>query len=431
MKTTLTGPCPPFLGVDLTDRYSQRRKPIDVCGLSPRTDGTLDATFWQWKWGPADQPIVVRRLLPELNDAMLDAPQGLADSPERMRVCERMVGAAGKTPFERPRDISQPFAGFVLSGLDLFDALERALDGEGSQLASSVNVTGKVGEVYPGDLWPRLAAPGLMADRLLPKKTSREGRLIRRELLKAAGVRFEPTFGEGTHDQLDACLAAIVAAARRCKVPDLETHPVGKPIYRDYRDSNYKLREGEMYRLEVTGEPLRNKIQGVLDKFAKSLVGIAPTLHPDRSRAAAGLRSAVAQAQARSALEWIWGCKSREPADRAVALLSWLLHAAGPGGFGPLLLGYGAAWKLVHPHLPYPVGHGANAWREIIEIAEATPQQGLPAFGAVRLDTFLVAESGSRATPGSGHWETAQYDEEDWLKVFGEALLIRAKDVPN
>src|SRR5579864_7953808 len=76
-----------------------------------------------------------------------DCPQGLADSPERMRVCERKVGAAGKTPCERPRDTSRPFAGFVLSGLELFDALH----GKGLQLASSKNMAGRVGEVYPGE----------------------------------------------------------------------------------------------------------------------------------------------------------------------------------------------------------------------------------------------------------------------------------------
>jgi hypothetical protein len=94
-----------------------------------------------------------------------------------------------------------------------------------------------------------------------------------------------------------------------------------------------------------------------------------------------------------------------------------------------VLLGYGAAWKLVLPNSPYPARQGANAWRKVVQIAKESPRQALP-VGAVGLDTFLVAESKSK-TPGRGHWETAQYAKEDWLRVFGEALLIRAKDVPG
>ena len=160
MQSTRTGAVVhPFLGADLTDRYAKGCKPIDVCGLNPGTDSTLLAAFWIWEWDPAGLPVQVGPLLHELSggvSAMLDGPQGLAERPDPIRLCERLVGAAGKTPCERIAETKgRPFAGFVLSGLDLFEALERA----GVRLASSDNPAGLVGEVYPGDLWPLLARP--------------------------------------------------------------------------------------------------------------------------------------------------------------------------------------------------------------------------------------------------------------------------------
>ena len=49
--------------------------------------------------------------------------------------------------------------------------------------------------------------------QVLPKKTRRAGWDIRRVLLESAGIVFGPSLADGNHDQLDACLAAVVAAA--------------------------------------------------------------------------------------------------------------------------------------------------------------------------------------------------------------------------
>ena len=46
MQSTLSGPVPPYLGADLTDRYSAQCRAIDVCGLTPARDGRLLAAFW-------------------------------------------------------------------------------------------------------------------------------------------------------------------------------------------------------------------------------------------------------------------------------------------------------------------------------------------------------------------------------------------------
>jgi hypothetical protein len=94
-----------------------------------------------------------------------------------------------------------------------------------------------------------------------------------------------------------------------------------------------------------------------------------------------------------------------------------------------VLLGFGAAWRLILHDRPFPSNRGSNAWNPVIELAKATPQQELEGFGAVRLDTFLVAEASAK--PGMGHWKTAEYDEEDWWRTFGAADLIKAKDVPT
>src|SRR5450631_4433331 len=54
--------------------------------------------------------------------AMLDGPQGLARPPARMRACERLTGAPGKTPHLEP-GAYVPFAGFIRSSVELFGAL--------------------------------------------------------------------------------------------------------------------------------------------------------------------------------------------------------------------------------------------------------------------------------------------------------------------
>src|SRR3954454_7793883 len=113
MQSTLSASVPPYIGADLTDRYSVSCRDIDVCGLTP-AGNSLRATFWHWRWDRAPESLDVAAVAKELRAArvaMLDGPQALARNGNAIRVCERQSAAVGKTPDSRPR-LSKPFAGF-------------------------------------------------------------------------------------------------------------------------------------------------------------------------------------------------------------------------------------------------------------------------------------------------------------------------------
>jgi hypothetical protein len=108
---------------------------------------------------------------------MIDGPQGLASTGMLLRACERECDAAGKTLDILP-PLGKPFAGFVRSSVELFDALAAA-----EFLVSPSQFMGGISEVYPGDIWHRLAG------RTIPKKSTHEGRRARSLILKAAKTR--------------------------------------------------------------------------------------------------------------------------------------------------------------------------------------------------------------------------------------------------
>ncbi len=60
--------------------------------------------------------------------------------------------------------------------------------------------------------------------------------------------------------------------------------------------------------------------------------------------------------------------------------------------------------------------------RQVIDLAFGTQPRELPGLGPVRLDAFIVSKNDRH--PGDGHWETAQYDREDWERVLGNARLL-------
>ena len=124
MRSTLSSEVSPYLGADLTDRYAAGCRDIDVCGLTPASDNLLHASFWHWQWDRAPQVLDVDLIVHELRGArvaMLDGPQALAREGASLRECERQSAAVGKTPDHRP-SYTRPFAGFICSSLDLFDA---------------------------------------------------------------------------------------------------------------------------------------------------------------------------------------------------------------------------------------------------------------------------------------------------------------------
>ena len=171
---------------------------------------------------------------------MLDGPQGLARAPATMRACERLTGAPGKTPHQRPA-FYVPFAGFIHSSVELFAALHTA-----GILISPVAGQQGCGEVYPGDMWTALVPR-------LPKKGTPEGDRLRSAMLGLLGVtRLPPNV---THDQNDAAIAAVAAAALDGVVPGVAAQLVGDALH---IDKGGILREGPMVRLSLTSADLRH-----------------------------------------------------------------------------------------------------------------------------------------------------------------------------
>jgi len=230
-----------YLGGDLTDRYSKHGRDIDVCGLTPGENNTLTASFWFWRWDAVPLALDVTVIAKELaatRAAMLDGPQGLATIGRALRACERQASAAGKTPDKRP-ELGRPFAGYICSSLDIFAALRRA----GTNI-SPARFLGGVSEVYPGHIWKILAGRAS-----LPKKSTVKGRLERKQILEVLGVSGLPE--RPTHDQNDACVAALLAAAADRAVPGVTLKGIGSPLFAD-RDGT--LRERLMVVPEVTAK---------------------------------------------------------------------------------------------------------------------------------------------------------------------------------
>ncbi len=241
MRTTRTGPVPEFLGADLTDGGARRPRPVDVCGLA-RVRGGLAASFWQWRWDGEGIGEVAAELA-AARCSMLDGPQALAARGRALRACERLTAAPGKTPGARGRIVrGSPFAGFILSSLELFAALDAA------GLAVSPGAPGPgVWEVYPGHLWRQLC-------RGLARKATAAGLTQRAALLRACGIRLGRAALDP--DRLDAAAAALVAAAACGAVAGLAARAVGEPLA---RRADGTLEEGPIVVLEV-GAALRERL---------------------------------------------------------------------------------------------------------------------------------------------------------------------------
>ena len=239
MNSTIKGSVPQYVGGDLTDRYAKGRKDIDVCGLTPGENNKLTASFWSWKWDAAPEQLDVTAIAKELTatrTAMLDGPQGLATKGNALRACEKLAAAPGRTPDARPAP-GVPFAGFICSALDIFEALRRA-----ATKISPPRFLGGVSEVFPGHIWTILG--GCFA---LPNKRTEEGRRARKHILEALGVSGLPELP--THDQNDACVAAVMAAVADGAVPGITLIGIGSPLFDDPPGT---LREGLMVIPEVT-----------------------------------------------------------------------------------------------------------------------------------------------------------------------------------
>ena len=378
MNSSLKGNIPLYLGVDLTDRYSAICRAIDVCGLMPSENGELKAYFWFWQWDAAPGTLDVTEVINELTGtraAMLDGPQGLATKGEALRACERLAAAVGKTPDVRPT-LGRPFAGFLCSSLDLFAALAQA----GMQI-SPPGFLGGVSEVYPGHMWR------ILAGRVLPKKNSDEGRLVRKRILQALGISLLPELP--THDENDACVAALLAAAADGVVPGMTTRGIGIPLT---ADTDGILREGLMVIPELS-DKTRQSISMAL-QGTPIIDAIAPNTKP------------------------ISSFHSGNPDNLAEGLLSWLIDNALKGNSQVCTY----SWAYRHLlNASYDRWSQAYA-NQVIKVAQGTSLRELAGLGAVRLDAFVVTKDSG--LPGHGYWQSAHYDREDWERVLGTATVL-------
>ena len=364
MRTTFCGErYADYLGVDPSDRYAKRHRPIDVCGLFAGDDGRLRASFWQWHWDAPGADLNVQAILTEVLAArktLVDGPQALARPGSSMRVAERLCAAAGKTPDRAPE--SGPYSGFIRSSLELFAACAAA--------GVTIGELGAMAETYPGAAWRRLA-PGL------PNKQHRAGRMARAAVLEHLGVNDLPA--APSHDQLDACLCALLAAAIDGRVEGISVQVLGLPLH---QDADGTWREGGIVVVSPT------------------LPAIATTQslpHEVIAMPKSAFTSEQHQLAQKLSKELVAACKAS-----AAQLCTY-------------------AWAYQHIFTKTPEKWSQAYTNQVTAIARSTEPQHLPGLGPVRLDTFIVA-AGSRRL-GAGHWSSAPYTQAQWDERFAKAAV--------
>lgn len=190
-----------FVGVDLTDPHARRVRPATVA----RMDRWRRVRLSDWTPTLTGEGLVSADVAADGFVLALDGPQGLAAPGRPLRAAERALRTAGKTGSKMPR--KGPYAGFLRGSVELFAALRRTGLGILGEVPDEKAV---LMEVYPADLWARLAK-----GRRLPSKRTPAGLRVRWELLRSEGVELESQHPLGpkdmTHDQLDAAAAAFAA----------------------------------------------------------------------------------------------------------------------------------------------------------------------------------------------------------------------------
>jgi hypothetical protein len=383
-----------YIGVDITDRYAQSRRVIDVCGLEV-CGSALVPHFWTWAWSTdAGKPVDVSALVPEMTAAravLLDGPQGLARPGRTMRACERALGAAGKTSDVLP-SIGQPYGGFVRSSLELFGALDTA------GLVRTLDGSCRIHEVYPAAIWARLA-------RGLPNKKRRSGRFARAAILRELGVRL-PEMPLASHDRLDACAAALLGAIDDGRLAGVRAELVGDAVYRDERKRC--LREGQIL-VPVISEERRGELQMVISPWELPRSRKSSVMAPPRARVA------LARSGATGGVRGVTLKGTSE--ERCDQLLDWLVAQLSAGH--RTLYTYKAGVQAILGHATFSQGYGLQLTR----LACRTSLYHIDSLGEVGLDTFIVKAKTRR--PGVGHWKSATYTEGEWLRVFDGAMIVK------
>ena len=212
---------PVCIGIDLSDPFAKRKR---TCARAILGAG-LHCSFDDWEYDSTSSAIVPLEVAHLPHIVAIDGPQGLAGSPDcGMRLCERQLGAAGKSPYDF-RPIGQPYAGFVCGSVRLFYSLYKTGDFHlhGTQKVRSAETN--LIEVYPGSAWPVLAGYRLKKKRLLEGRRDRCDLLVRRGLTFPLEYRITPP----THDQLDAAVAAYIAYLFKNEA----THDYGQDPFED------------------------------------------------------------------------------------------------------------------------------------------------------------------------------------------------------
>jgi hypothetical protein len=389
---------PPYIGVDLSDRYANQPRPVDVCGLTPVANGgAFDAKFWQWAWPTGGDPLVVQdsRVLHEVLSAtavMIDGTQGLASPGRTARQCEVTLNAAGKTPSVLP-PLGVPYAGFMRSSVDLFAAFHALAIPIGP-----VDHRSGVSEVYPASLWIALSP------RPLPQKKTREGRVARRVLLERLGVRGLPD--APSHDENDACVSALIAAAACGEVAGLGVRNVGLPA----QVEGGVLREGWMV-VPVLSEELSARLREATPEVRGQPPSQLQQFSAQPQQPPAEPQQPLAEHQQPPTGE--------EVLSRANRLLVWLASLVHHGV--PRVCTYGDVYRhLFRP--PQGWSFTPNNISDVLRVASHSTAVTLPELGPVLLDTFIV--NSATLIPGDQHWAQTAYDTEDWGRVFAGAELL-------
>jgi Protein of unknown function (DUF429) len=454
MRTEHRGSGAAYLGVDLSDRYAKKVRPLWVCGIEVE-EGLAKARFWRWRWPAPGEPLDVTPLLPELKPArlvLIDGPQGLARSGQDQRRAEALARTPAPTADHLP-ELGKPQAGLIRSSVELFAALY----GAGIRVSPSGLRFG-VSETYPSSFWALFKG--------LPKKSTKAGVATRRVILDALGLRLDEqkALSQG---HCDAALAALTAAAADGALRGAHAVSRGDLVT---RGTDGLLREGPIVELKLNGwreEDCRVALEGATGKARERLGGVVsrPKDAPLAKAEAPGNpgKDGLASGTTVSDPASSPSASSRKPIlQKSGAVAGALLPAAGPtrapgvdaappesfpiledaaararaeellGSLAarasrgrPGLITYRTAWLLLFPEAGRDTRFGPEQVREVLRAAIHTGRVSIEDagdFAAVALDTFIV--DSVRERPGDGHWTSAPYTRQDWLTRFGTAEML-------
>jgi hypothetical protein len=213
----------------------------------------------------------------------------------------------------------------------------------------------------------------------LPNKETVEGNDARRSVLGTLGVRLRNT--ALSHDQLDAAIGAVTAAAFDGRFNGLSAELVGDPLV---VDDDGVLREGPIAQLTITTGKLRERV----------------------ARAA--------------------GQGGRRPlSDAAVRAEELHEHfAKAANGSTPVL----ATYSWIHSRLFAEAANSTQSLAaKVLGAATRTSKRHVGGLGPVSLDTFIV--TASNRVPGDGHWASATYDASRWTEKLGHARVLHADEL--